>query len=271
MKTKNILITIVVASMALISCNNTDDVVRTVESPSFTTSVTRMTGTEFEENDEVGIYMLEAGTATAKDNKKYIVEAGGTTLKATDAGALKYPRKDAVDFRAFYPYAQLENDTYKIDLANTPVDLLYAVAENKTFDKDKEVALAFDHKLARLSFTVTKDNNAKGKEVKLQVRATVDGTFNVLDGTLTAGHTQDVLDVKDNKVIVVPSSDNISLIVTCDGVTKDVAITHSITSGKNINIPVNIKGFDLTVNTGAIKVSPWEDQTGSDVDVDLNK
>ena len=269
MKTKNILVTIAAAAMALTSCNNTGETITIVESPSFTTSVTRMNGTQFEKNDEVGIYMLDAGTATAKDSKKYIVEAGGTTLKATEDGELKYPRKGAVDFRAYYPYAQLDNGIYNINLSTKPVDLLYAVAEKKTYE-DESVALTFNHKLARLSFTVQKDSNAEGKDVKLQVKVIVDGTFNVLDGTLNAGQTQDVLDVKDNKVIVVPS-DNISLIVTCDEVTKEVKINNKITSGKNTNITVNIKGLDLTVNTGAIKVSPWEDETGTDMDVNLNK
>lgn len=268
MKTKNILITIVAASTALTSCNNADNVIRTVESPSFTTSVTRMDGTKFEENDEVGIYMLDAGNAAVKDSKRYIVEGGGTTLKATEDGALKYPRKGAVDFRAFYPYAKLENGIYEINLLTNPVDLLYAIAKNKTCE-DKSIPLAFDHKLARLSFTVITDDNVEDKEVKLQVRTFVDGTFNVLDGTIKAGTTQEVLEVKDNKVIVVPS-EKASLIVSCDGITREVAINHAITSGKSIKIPVNIKGLDLTVSTGLIKVTPWEDESGSNVDVDLN-
>ena len=73
----------------------------------FTTAIqSRVSGNTWNANDEVGIYMMNAGSgieAATAQNKKYIAQTNGT-LTAAPGNGIYLPESGNVDFIAYYHY-----------------------------------------------------------------------------------------------------------------------------------------------------------------------
>ena len=109
MKISNLLYMGALSTLALVSCTNNDDNSEWYGSEGivFTTAIqSRVSGNTWNANDEVGIYMMNAGgtiDAATAQNKKYIAQTNGT-LTAASGNGIYLPESGSVDFIAYYPY-----------------------------------------------------------------------------------------------------------------------------------------------------------------------
>lgn len=100
MKISNLLYTGALSTLALMSCTNNDDHSDWYGSEGivFTTTIqSRISDNVWNANDEVGIYMMNAGSgieAATAQNKKYIAQTNGT-LTAAQATASIFRKAEA--------------------------------------------------------------------------------------------------------------------------------------------------------------------------------
>lgn len=166
---------------------------------------TKAAGNQWAPNDAIGIFMAENGSTTniLAANKQYTTTGDGNfTARAGDE--IFYPMDGSkVDFIAYYPWAnnKLMSDVLDVDVAGVQTsatqaatDLLWAKADNsgsgydKVTNKNTAVALAFNHKLAKM---VMKCNAAPNVGISNfdGVTVSINGmntknTFTLSDGTL---------------------------------------------------------------------------------------
>lgn len=208
MKVNILSVTIVAASIVMVSCNNddttvsnNDDIVR------FTSGITATPGPRatidadgnslWNTGDPVGIYMVDNGTTNVVEgnaNMKYTADQNGASTAFTAVGAsIYYPLNEAtaVDFIAYHPYSEAVSDfVYPIDLSTqtpqTAIDLMTAKADKGGEGYTKAdgrintvVNFAFTHQLAKLVMKVTKDATVPGTITSVSIngmntRATFD-------------------------------------------------------------------------------------------------
>lgn len=107
MKISNLLYTGALSTLALMSCTNNDDHSDWYGSEGivFTTTIqSRISDNVWNANDEVGIYMMNAGSgieAATAQNKKYIAQTNGT-LTAASGNGIYLPESGSVDFIAYF-------------------------------------------------------------------------------------------------------------------------------------------------------------------------
>lgn len=133
---------------------------------------TRAHDKEWDENDAIGIYMLEKGTTTVAEdtkNRHYTTATAGETGSFAPAGELQtiyFPTSgDERDFLAYYPYrSSLADEVYKVDVSGQQnqkdIDLM-AAEESVTGSKaSPAVAFRFGHQLVKLRLTIKADGKA---------------------------------------------------------------------------------------------------------------
>lgn len=174
MKLKTILSASAVMMIALASCKKDNPVTPVPESKDLDIKVsaslyqfTKATDTAFEENDNIGLFILTPETYL--DNAKFTVNNAGALVPAT---AYKwYDNKDLeAALAGYYPYN--ENWTYGTEMTftvnadqstaalYTASDLMLAAAKSKP--TEEAVALPFKHVLSKIIVTV--DNQLEGDE-----------------------------------------------------------------------------------------------------------
>lgn len=194
--------------------------------------VSRAVNNAWEENDAIGIFMLNNGAVDTYSNVEYITpETNGAFAPKNQVIYLPVDGT-ARDFVAYYPYqSSMANDIYSIDLTNqadqSAIDFMTSDKANgeysKVVDIDKtspEVNFRFYHCLSKLRLNIKTgagfagDNSElAGMTVKLTNQQTI-GTYNVLTGdavTITPGsNTIELLTAANGQsaeAIVFPSND----------------------------------------------------------------
>lgn len=162
--------------------------------------------TIWKQGDAVGIFMLSASQAMPigiiADNSKYTVTPATGAL--VPAGTpIYYPRKEAVDFVAYYPYAVKGTgngkvtEDYKYQLSVTSqshpeaIDVLYAKVTGAE-KSGSPVNLPFGHVLSKIRFDITLDNRLADLAGSNITATTITGmpasaTLALHNGTLTPG------------------------------------------------------------------------------------
>lgn len=136
MKISNLLYTGALSTLALMSCTNNDDHSDWYGSEGivFTTTIqSRISDNVWNANDEVGIYMMNAGSgieAATAQNKKYIAQTNGT-LTAASGNGIYLPESGSVDFIAYYPYTtNVSGNKIAINVSDqsnpAAIDLIYS-------------------------------------------------------------------------------------------------------------------------------------------------
>lgn len=188
--------TLIAASAIMVSCEkestpaNDDGIVRFTSGITATPTrvgITPEGESVWEQNDPVGIYMVEHGTDVVADNAanmKYMALSGGAVTPFVPAGSIiYYPTGEMtkVDFIAYHPYAgETSNWVYSVDISDqssqTAIDLLWAKADKYGLGYDKTdsqsgaaVVLTFDHKLVKLILRVTKDASVTGEVTTVKI------------------------------------------------------------------------------------------------------
>ncbi len=141
----------------------------------FSTSIskTRAHGNVWEPGDQIGVWMLPAGTtdwsnpetAPLGSNMLYGHGSGTESAKVVFSGIgeeniLVWPDEGSVDFVAYYPYLAegIEGSVYPVDIADQEpqkaIDLMYSDNAAGLDVSSGNPALSFGHMLAKLVFNV---------------------------------------------------------------------------------------------------------------------
>lgn len=302
MKISNLLYMGALSTLALMSCTNNDDNSEWYGSEGivFTTAIqSRVSGNTWNANDEVGIYMMNAGSgieAATAQNKKYIAQTNGT-LTAAPGNGIYLPESGSVDFIAYYPYTtSVSGNKLAVNVSDqsnpAAIDLIYSngtkgvVATTAT-----TINLGFTHQLTKVTLNVTKDGtietlNGLGVNIK---GVSTEGEFNLADGTLTATagtNNKDVAMYIDAQgttatatAIILPtaaSTDQTSLNLTFN--LNGQSFTHTISDasifekGTNVSFKANlsINNGKPVVTVGNATISNWTEKPGGEINVDFD-
>lgn len=302
MKISNLLYMGALSTLALMSCTNNDDNSEWYGSEGivFTTAIqSRVSGNTWNANDEVGIYMMNAGSgieAATAQNKKYIAQTNGT-LTAAPGNGIYLPESGNVDFIAYYPYTtSVSGNKLAVNVSDqsnpAAIDLIYSngtkgVAATTT----TTISLGFTHQLTKVTLNVTKDEtietlNGLGVNIK---GISTEGEFNLADGTLTATagtNNKDVAMYIDAQgttatatAIILPtaaSTDQTSLNLTFN--LNGQSFTHTISDasifekGTNVsfNAKLSINNGKPVVTVGNATINNWTEKPGGDINVDFD-
>lgn len=302
MKISNLLYMGALSTLALMSCTNNDDNSEWYGSEGivFTTAIqSRVSGNTWNANDEVGIYMMNAGSgieAATAQNKKYIAQTNGT-LTAAPGNGIYLPESGNVDFIAYYPYTtSVSGNKLAVNVSDqsnpAAIDLIYSNGtKGVAATTATTISLGFTHQLTKVTLNVTKDEtietlNGLGVNIK---GISTEGEFNLADGTLTATagtNNKDVAMYIDAQgttatatAIILPtaaSTDQTSLNLTFN--LNGQSFTHTISNasifekGTNVsfNAKLSINNGKPVVTVGNATISNWTEKPGGDINVDFD-
>lgn len=304
MKISNLLYMGALSTLALMSCTNNDDNSEWYGSEGivFTTAIqSRVSGNTWNANDEVGIYMMNAGSgieAATAQNKKYIAQTNGT-LTAAPGNGIYLPESGNVDFIAYYPYTtSVSGNKLAVNVSDqsnpAAIDLIYSNGtKGVAATTATTISLGFTHQLTKVTLNVTKDEtietlNGLGVNIK---GVSTEGEFNLADGTLTATagtNNKDVAMYIDAQgttatatatAIILPtaaSTDQTSLNLTFN--LNGQSFTHTISDasifekGTNVsfNAKLSINNGKPVVTVGNATISNWTEKPGGDINVDFD-
>lgn len=302
MKISNLLYMGALSTLALMSCTNNDDNSEWYGSEGivFTTAIqSRVSGNTWNANDEVGIYMMNAGSgieAATAQNKKYIAQTNGT-LTAAPGNGIYLPESGNVDFIAYYPYTtSVSGNKLAVNVSDqsnpAAIDLIYSNGtKGVAATTATTIRLGFTHQLTKVTLNVTKDEtietlNGLGVNIK---GISTEGEFNLADGTLTATagtNNKDVAMYIDAQgttatatAIILPtaaSTDQTSLNLTFN--LNGQSFTHTISDasifekGTNVSFNANlsINNGKPVVTVGNATINNWTEKPGGDINVDFD-
>lgn len=303
MKISNLLYMGALSTLALMSCTNNDDNSEWYGSEGivFTTAIqSRVSGNTWNANDEVGIYMMNAGSgieAATAQNKKYIAQTNGT-LTAAPGNGIYLPESGNVDFIAYYPYTtSVSGNKLAVNVSDqsnpAAIDLIYSNGtKGVAATTATPISLGFTHQLTKVTLNVTKDEtietlNGLGVNIK---GISTEGEFNLADGTLTATagtNNKDVAMYIDAQgttatatAIILPtattSTDQTSLNLTFN--LNGQSFTHTISDasifekGTNVSFKANlsINNGKPVVTVGNATISNWTEKPRGEINVDFD-
>lgn len=302
MKISNLLYMGALSTLTLMSCTNNDDNSEWYGSEGivFTTAIqSRVSGNTWNANDEVGIYMMNAGSgieAATAQNKKYIAQTNGT-LTAAPGNGIYLPESGNVAFIAYYPYTtSVSGNKLAVNVSDqsnpAAIDLIYSNGTKEVAATTATpISLGFTHQLTKVTLNVTKDEtietlNGLGVNIK---GISTEGEFNLADGTLTATagtNNKDVAMYIDAQgttatatAIILPtaaSTDQTSLNLTFN--LNGQSFTHTISDasifekGTNVSFYANlsINNGKPVVSVGNATINDWGEKPGGDINVDFD-
>jgi hypothetical protein len=300
MKISNLLYMGALSTLALVSCTNNDDNSEWYGSEGivFTTAIqSRVSGNTWNANDEVGIYMMNAGgtiDAATAQNKKYIAQTNGT-LTAASGNGIYLPESGSVDFIAYYPYTtSVSGNKIAVNVSGqskpAAIDLIYSNGtKGVAATTSSNISLTFTHKLSKMTINVSKDatiETLNGLTIDMNGIST-EGEFNLGNGTLTATAGTNQKDVAMNvnaegttaTAIILPtaaSTDQTAVTLKFNLAGKSYTYTLTDTSifeeGKNVtfNANLSINNGKPVVTVGTATIEDWTEKPGGDINVDFD-
>ena len=156
---------------------------------------TRVSGTNWDKDDAIGVYALIAGKTAVFDEKinvKYATIGDGKFNPVVSGQAIRFPIEGNLDFVAYYPYDdKLTGLEYTIAAGSDPLFSNNAKHQN---NKNPKVDLGFKHMLSRVVLNIEAgDYLASLEGLKASVNnVSVDGRFNLLTGDVVLGKEKTV-------------------------------------------------------------------------------
>ena len=302
MRISNLLYMGALSTLALVSCTNNDDNSEWYGSEGivFTTAIqSRVSGNAWNANDEVGIYMMNAGSGIESanaQNKKYIAQTNGT-LTAAPGNGIYLPESGNVDFIAYYPYTtNVSGNKIAVNVSDqsnpAAIDLIYSngtkgVAANTA----TTISLGFTHQLTKVTLNVAKDETIEtlnGLGVNMKGVST-EGEFNLADGSLTATagtNNKEVAMYVNTQgatatatAIILPSataSEQTAINLTFNLAGKSFTYTINDVSvfeeGTNVSFNANlsVNNGKPVVSVGNATINDWVEKPGGDINVDFD-
>lgn len=298
---KNLFGLTALTALSLTGCINADDNSEWLDpnrAISFSSAIgsTRITGSTWNDGDQVGIFMKPAGSslsAALSENKRHLASANGLLVNDGNEHALYYPADGSkVDFVAYYPFsAELTNQTVNVNVQNqsTPaeIDLLYSTTNTGYSNTSSAVALNFKHQLSKMVLNITKQNDldATGMTVALEGTAT-EASFDLASGKLTAkSNTTAAIEYKlTDKGNNQYQAEAILLPVAKLGAGAELAFTiagqtykHSLentpltpSSTLSFNVTLGTVDGNPTIVVGQATITDWVTVPGGDINIDMD-
>lgn len=155
-------------------------------SVSFSSQISRVIGTQWENNDEVGISATD-GSDVDYVNVKYLSDVSGNFSVPQEGEPICYQNQNAMSFTAYYPYSSTVSDN--LIAGNTISDnkkcnFLWDKVQNVEYSTTPSVNFTFNHSMAELRIELTypeKTNVEAYKNVTVK-GLKHEGTFNITNG-----------------------------------------------------------------------------------------
>lgn len=135
--------------------------------------MTRAADDHWDENDAIGVYMVNADNSIVVSNYRYVVidkKIGNFSPDGENNTAYFPEDGTAVNVVAYYPQGNVDENKLSLDLADQSVqpriDLMSAKAENAS-KSSPTVNLQFKHRLTKLFFVIEGDVNTDGIEATI--------------------------------------------------------------------------------------------------------
>lgn len=235
--------------LILSGCNKDEDLNNAgTNGVSFTSYMigSRATDTAWEPNDEIGVYMQNAGSeGYANVNVKYANSEADCNI-FTSTSPITYPEggTGTVNFMAVYPYnGDIADGNYTFTLADGDLsenDIMYAPAPSIASGVTN-VDLTFQHKLSKIILQLRDDQNnaVTGATVRIDNQC-VNGALNVADGTVSVAS-----DATYTSVLTFAEGENgqYEVIVIPDEGREGRSIVITTTEGKTYRCPVGSIAF----------------------------
>ena len=244
----------------------------------------RATDTAWEPNDEIGVYMQNAGSeGYANVNVKY-ANSEADCNKFTSTSPITYPEggTGTVNFMAVYPYnGDIADGNYTFTLADGDLsknDIMYASAPSIASGVTN-VNLTFQHKLSKIILQLKDEQNnaVTGATVSIDNQC-VNGALNVADGTVSvagdATYTSELTFAEGEnghyEVIVIPDDGREGrsiVITTTEGNTYRCPIgSIAFGNSQKYTFPVSLQasassGGETIINLemGSLKIDDWDE------------
>lgn len=158
--------------------------------------MTRAADDHWDENDAIGVYMVNAenGIVDNVSNYRYVTGEGNGSFSPDGAGNTAYFPEggEAVNVVAYYPQGDVVDNKLSLDLANQDeqprIDLMSAKAEGAS-KNDPTIKLEFKHRLTKLFFVIEGDVNTDG-----------------INATIGNQYTDIQYDILNNKLLIAEGS-----------------------------------------------------------------
>lgn len=273
--------------MILSGCNKDEELNNAgTNGVSFTSYMigSRATDTAWEPNDEIGVYMQNAGSeGYANVNVKY-ANSEADNNKFTSTSPITYPEggTGTVNFMAVYPYnGDIADGNYTFTLADGDLsknDIMYASAPSIASGVTN-VNLTFQHKLSKIILQLKDEQNnaVTGATISIDNQC-VNGVLNVADGTVSvagdATYTSVLAFAEGEKgqyeVIVIPDDgrEGRSIVITTkEGNTYRCPIgSIAFGNSQKYTFPVSLQapassGGETIINLemGSLNIDDWND------------
>ena len=235
--------------MILSGCNKDEELNNAgTNGVSFTSYMigSRATDTAWEPNDEIGVYMQNAGSeGYANVNVKY-ANSEADCNKFTSTSPITYPEggTGTVSFMAVYPYnGNITDGNYTFTLADGDLsknDIMYASAPS--IDSGvTNVNLTFQHKLSKIILQLKDEQNNAVTDATVRIdNQCVSGALNVADGTVSVAS-----DATYTSVLAFAEGENgqYEVIVIPDEGREGRSIVITTTEGNTYRCPVGSIAF----------------------------
>ena len=235
--------------LILSGCNKDEDLNNAgTNGVSFTSYMigSRATDTAWEPNDEIGVYMQNAGSeGYANVNVKY-ANSEADCNKFTSTSPITYPEggTGTVNFMAVYPYnGDIADGNYTFTLADGDLsknDIMYASAPSIASGVTN-VDLTFQHKLSKIILQLKDEQNNAVTDATVSIdNQCVNGALNVADGTVSVAS-----DATYTSVLTFAEGENgqYEVIVIPDEGREGRSIVITTTEGNTYRCPIGSIAF----------------------------
>ncbi len=155
-------------------------------SVSFSSQISRVIGTLWESDDEVGISATD-GSDVDYVNVKYLSDVSGNFSVPQEGEPICYKNQNAMSFTAYYPYSSTVSEnliTGNTLSDNKKCNFLWDKVEDVAYSTTPSVNFTFNHSMAELRIEFT---YPEGTDVDAYKNVTVkglkhEGTFNITNG-----------------------------------------------------------------------------------------
>ncbi|WP_312186063.1 fimbrillin family protein [Sphingobacterium sp.] len=159
---------------------------------------TKATGTTWDNNDQIGVYMLKSGqplgpTSILAQTDNRLFTYNGSVFQSN---APIFLPNESVDFIAYYPYKTLTDFQYPIDLSDqsnpAALDLMYANNAKNIDKSNNTIPLSFVRQLSKISINLSITNTAalEANQITVKLPAiSTQGGLDLTSGKLTVNST----------------------------------------------------------------------------------
>lgn len=156
-------------------------------------SMTRVAGSNWDDGDDVGIFMMKNESASYADNgqnKHYVAAINNSLSPIDENNTLYWPLKNKkVDFIAYSPYTELSDFIYPMDITDQSnqyqLDFLYAEKIEGKSEEDGSVNFVFKHSLSKLVLNVVTETPVLESMLSANILGlTTKAEFDLYEGVL---------------------------------------------------------------------------------------